>query len=90
MAKRKFYDGLDMAHSGGKVKAMKTNNPNGSFIQESWSEPALAPRGVHEFAVSMASNGHRSGRLGDLYEQVTKTTREDQSSFDKLTDPHNW
>lgn len=71
-------------------RAMKPNNKGGSFIKEDWNEPALLKRGVHEFDVTYHANKHRSGRLGDLYEQVDKTTREDQNAFDKLTDPHNW
>ena len=71
-------------------RAMKPNNARGSFIQEDWKEPALLKRGVHEFDVTYHANKHRSGRIGDLYEQVDKTTREDQNAFDSLTDPHNW
>jgi hypothetical protein len=71
-------------------RAMQPNNPRGSFIKEDWNEPALLKRGVHEFDVTYHANKHRSGRLGDLYEQVDKTTREDQNAFDSLTDPHNW
>lgn len=66
------------------------NNPRGSMIEEDWSQPALLKRGVHEFDVTYHANKHKSGRLGDLYEQVDKTTREDQAAFDSLTDPHNW
>jgi hypothetical protein len=75
---------------GGKKHAMEPNMPRASFIEEDWNEPALLKRGVHEFGVTYGANRHRSGRLGDLYEQVTKTTMEDQAAFDKLTDPHNW
>ena len=75
---------------GGKHMAMMPNSRMGSFIEEDWSEPALLKRGVHEFDVTYRANKHRSGRLGDLYEQVEKTTREDQQAFDTLTDPHNW
>jgi hypothetical protein len=74
----------------GKHNAEMPNNPRGSLIEEDWSQPALLKRGVHEFDVTYHANKHRSGRLGDLYEQVDKTTREDQEAFDKLTDPHNW
>lgn len=75
---------------GGKKLAMEPNMPGASFIEEDWSEPALLKRGVHEFDVTYRANKHRSGRLGDLYKQVEKTTREDQAAFDNLTDPHNW
>lgn len=66
------------------------NNESGSLMHEDFSKPALLPRGVHEVQCGNSSNQHRSGRLGDLYDQVNKTTREDQAAFDKLTDPHNW
>jgi hypothetical protein len=84
--------GADRSYMGesSERRAMKPNNPRGSFIQEDWNEPALLKRGVHEFDVTYHANKHRSGRLGDLYEQVNKTTREDQEAFDKLTDPKNW
>lgn len=82
MAKRKY------AERGGPV--MQTNNLSKGFISEDWGAPALCPRGVHEITVSAATKNHRSGRLGDLYEQVDKTTRADQNAFDSITDPTNW
>lgn len=86
----KNTDYVDGSRGAGVKKAMQPNNPAASFIKEDWSQPALLKRGVHEFDVSYRANKHKSGRLGDLYAQVDKTTREDQDSFDKLTDPHNW
>jgi len=78
--------GANMAHK----KGMMPNNPKASLIQEDWSQPALCPRGVHEMRLDAPVKGHKSGRLGDLYAQVEKTSREDQAIFDKLTDPTNW
>lgn len=79
-----------MKRKYGSAKIMMPNNPSGSLMSEDFSQPALLPRGVREIEISASSNQHRSGRLGDLYDQVNKTTREDQAAFDKLTDPHNW
>jgi hypothetical protein len=85
MAKKRMYQ------SSPQIKAMTPNNGlESSPIKEDWSQPALLPRGVKEVDITYHANKHRSGRLGDLYAQVDKTTREDQAAFDKLTDPHNW
>jgi hypothetical protein len=79
-----------MARKYGSAKIMRPNNESGSLMSEDFSQPALLPRGVREIEVSLSSNQHRAGRLGDLYAQVNKTTAADQAAFDKLTDPHNW
>lgn len=71
-------------------KAMMPNNPGASLISEDWSQPALLKRGVHEINIDSPVRHKTSGRLGDLYAQVDKTSREDQAIFDKLTDPTNW
>ena len=73
-----------------KKRAMMPNDPRASIMKEDWSAPALCPRGVHEMQLDAPVKGHRSGRLGDLYAEVERTTREDQQIFDKLTDPTNW
>jgi len=79
-----------MADRSGEKWAMQTNNRGGSFMKEDWNAPALTPRGVHEFRVDGTTRNHRSGRLGDLFEQVEWTMREDQAAFDSITDPTNW
>ena len=56
----------------------------GSFIQEDWGSPALTPRGVHEMAVDPVYAREQASGVGDLYEQVTKGTREDLTAFKRL------
>ena len=90
MANKRYYGPNANTTPARKAAMMPNNGLAGSPVQEDWSQPALLPRGVKEVNITYRANQHRSGRLGDLYEQVEKTTREDQEAFNKLTDPHNW
>lgn len=91
-AAREHYGehGRESAERGGMKMAIRPNNRGGSFVVEDWNEPALLPRGVKEITVTGSTRNHKAGRLGDLYEQVEKTMREDQQAFDSITDPTNW
>src|SRR5665213_2037571 len=74
----------------GRSGMIPNNGVAASPISEDWNAPALVPRGVHEMRVDGNMPRRKVGKLGDLFEQVEKTTRMDQAAFDSITDPTNW
>lgn len=85
MAKRK-YEGEYKTR-----RMMPNNGMKNDLIHEDMSKPCGLPMGALQRDLGngeyFSMNAHR---VGDLYEQVDKTMREDAKAISTITKPTNW
>jgi len=74
-----------------KMRIMNTNNGNMGPIREDFNRPCGLPYGAIQRDLG---NGDyysmNSYRVGDLYEQVDKSMRQDAAAIKSITKPTNW
>ena len=75
----------------GKMRIMHTNNGDRGPIREDLSRPCGLPYGAIQRDLGNGDYYSMNGyRVGDLYEQVDKTMREDAAALKSITRPTNW
>jgi hypothetical protein len=74
-----------------RMRIMNTNNGNMGPIREDFSRPCGLPYGAIQRDLGNGDYYSMNGyRVGDLYEQVDKTMREDAAALKSITKPANW
>jgi hypothetical protein len=74
-----------------KMRIMHTNNGNMGPIREDFNRPCGLPYGAIQRDLGNGDYYSMNGfRVGDLYEQVDKTMREDAAALKSITKPSNW
>jgi hypothetical protein len=85
------HHGEGSAENAMPVRMMRPNNRDRGIISEDFKNPCGLPYGAIQRNLGngeyFSMNAHR---IGDLYEQVEKTMREDASAISTLTRPTNW
>ena len=72
-------------------RIMMTNNGNMGPIREDFNRPCGLPYGAIQRDLGNGDYYSMNGyRVGDLYEQVDKTSREDAAAIKSITRPTNW
>lgn len=72
-------------------RIMQTNNGNMGPVREDFSRPCGLPYGAIQRDLGNGDYYSMNGyRVGDLYEQVDKTMREDAAALKSITKPSNW
>ena len=72
-------------------RIMMTNNGNMGPIREDFNEPCGIPYGALQRDLGNGDYYSMNAyRVGDLYEQVDKTSREDAAAIKSITRPTNW
>lgn len=75
----------------GRMRVMNTNNGNMGPVREDFSRPCGLPYGAIQRDLGNGDYYSMNGyRVGDLYEQVDKTMREDAAALKSITKPSNW
>lgn len=85
----RMEDGGDATY---KTRHMMPNNRNSrALIHEDMSRPCGLPMGAHQRDIGDGSYFSMNAfRVGDLFEQVDKTMREDAAAIKSITKPTNW
>lgn len=80
------------AFSGGPhMRVMRTNNGGRGPVSEDFRNPCGLPYGAIQRDLGEGDYYSMNGyRVGDLYEQVDKTMREDAAALRTITKPTNW
>lgn len=74
-----------------RMRIMQTNNGNMGPVREDFSRPCGLPYGAIQRDLGIGDYYSMNGyRVGDLYEQVDKTMREDAAGLKSMTRPTNW
>ncbi len=74
-----------------RMRIMNTNNGNMGPVREDFSKPCGIPYGAIQRDLGNGDYYSMNGyRVGDLYEQVDKTMREDAAAIKSITKPTNW
>lgn len=80
------------AYAGGPhMRVMRTNNGGRGPVSEDFRNPCGLPYGAIQRDLGNGDYYSMNGyRVGDLYEQVDKTMREDAAALRTITKPTNW
>lgn len=74
-----------------KMRIMRTNNGNMGPVREDFSKPCGIPYGAIQRDLGNGDYYSMNGyRVGDLYEQVDKSMRQDAAALKSITKPTNW
>lgn len=74
-----------------KMRIMRTNNGNMGAVREDFSKPCGIPYGAIQRDLGNGAYYSMNGyRVGDLYEQVDKSMRQDAAAIKSITKPTNW
>lgn len=74
-----------------KMRIMMTNNGNMGPIREDFNRPCGLPYGAIQRDLGNGDYYSMNGyRVGDLYEQVDKSMRQDADAIKSITRPTNW
>lgn len=74
-----------------RMRVMRTNNGGRGPVSEDFSRPCGLPYGAIQRDLGIGDYYSMNGyRVGDLYEQVDKTMREDAAALKAITKPTNW
>jgi hypothetical protein len=90
---RERYSSRDVTSGPGyQTRKMAPNNGmNSGILKEDMSRPCGLPMGAIQKDMGNGAYFSMNGyRVGDLYEQVDKSMREDSAAVKTLTKPHNW
>lgn len=83
-----FEARMDLNH---KMRIMQTNNGNMGPIREDFNRPCGVPYGaISRDLGNGAYYSMNAFRVGDLYEQVDETMRQDADAIKSMTKPTNW